>query len=78
MRFLFVYPNVQRVYAPRLGVSVLSAVLKERGHQTVLFDSTMLRGPDIAPAFAARVSEFEPDAVGFSVLSNEWALARDL
>ncbi|MDA1001160.1 MAG: radical SAM protein [bacterium] len=78
MRFLFVYPNVQRVYAPRLGISVLSAVLKEKGVETALFDSTMMRGPDIAPAFRAMVEAFEPDAVGFSVLSNEWALARDL
>jgi len=78
VRFLFVYPNVQRVYAPRLGISVLSAVLKGRGHETGLFDSTMMRGADIARRFAAKVAEFAPDAVGFSVLSNEWALTRDL
>lgn len=72
------YPNVQRVYAPRLGISVLSAELKKKGHETALFDSTMMRGPDIAPAFQSMVEAFEPDAVGFSVLSNEWALSRDL
>ena len=78
VRFLFVYPNVQRVWAPRLGISVLSAVLKRKGHETALFDSTMVRGPEIAPRFLRKVEEFQPEAVGFSVLSNEWGLTRDL
>ena len=53
-------------------------MLKQKGHKTALFDSTMMQGPDIAHAFAAKVDAFKPDAVGFSVLSNEWGLSRDL
>ena len=78
LRFLFVYPNVQKVWAPRLGISVLSAILKEHGHETSLFDSTMMKGEEIKKNFSASVEAFSPDAIGFSVLSNEWALTRDL
>ena len=40
MRVLFVYPNVRGLYMLPPAVAILSAVLKEAGHECRLFDTT--------------------------------------
>lgn len=77
-KVLFVYPNVQRVRTPQLGVAVLSACLKRIGAETRLFDSTLLpRGRELE-WFEPAVRDYQPDLLAYSVRSNEWSLARRL
>lgn len=75
---LFVYPNVQRVHTPQLGLASLSACVKRIGGTTALFDITDLApGAEVA-AFEAALAAEQPDLVGFSVRSNEWVLTREM
>ncbi len=38
-RVLFVYPNIQRIRTPQLGIAVLSSCLKRIGAETQLYSS---------------------------------------
>lgn len=60
MRVLFVVPELS--YADPLGVMQLSALCKRDGHQTRL--SVLARQP-----ISAALREFEPDVVGYSVMT---------
>lgn len=77
-KVLFVYPNVQRVRTPQLGIAVLSACLKRIGATTRLFDVTTIhRGGELA-AFKQAIEDYQPDLLAYSVRSNEWPLALEL
>ena len=77
-KVLFVYPNIQRVRTPQLGIAVLSACLKRIGAQTRLFDSTELTRGSELEAFQQAVEEYQPDLVAYSVRFNEWSLTTEL
>ena len=77
MRILFVYPgSISRNEQP-LGIMYISAVLKQHGHETSLF--RLVPGDDVR--FDLKVGEikvklenkivsFQPDLIGFSVIST--------
>ncbi len=77
-RVLFVYPNVQRVRTPQLGIAVLSSCVKAIGGETRLFDvTTLARGTEVQ-AFKDAVAEWRPNLLAYSVRSNEWPLTLEL
>ena len=42
MRILFVWPNKDQFGFKPIGISLLSAILKSKGHEVALFDTTYL------------------------------------
>lgn len=79
MKVLFVYPNNARSAAsPQIGISSLSAVLKDAGHSTELFDTSFIPLATAAAAFRRKIEESNPDLLAFSCRSGEWDLVQEL
>jgi radical SAM superfamily enzyme YgiQ (UPF0313 family) len=77
MRVLFVYPNVNCQIGFNYGVASLSAVLRTKGHETELLNLNEKLAPVPGPReIAARIIEWQPDLVGFSVVTTQFPLAR--
>jgi radical SAM superfamily enzyme YgiQ (UPF0313 family) len=79
MKVLFIYPNAGSQPGFNYGISHLSAVLKQAGHQVALLQLC----EDIDPlptkeAFIAQIKNEAPDLVGFSVVTNQWPYTRKL
>jgi anaerobic magnesium-protoporphyrin IX monomethyl ester cyclase len=77
-KVLLVYPNLQRVHTPQLGIASLSACIKRIGGQARLFDITGLEPGGEVAAFGRALDAFAPDLVAISVRSNEWPLTKEL
>lgn len=77
MRVLFIYPNNGSQVGFNYGIASLSAVLKEQGNDVELIqlcdDIRPLPGRD---EFISTIKGMKPDLIGFSVVTNQWALAR--
>lgn len=78
MRVLFFYPDIVDAYEQPLGIMFCSAVLKQHGHQTELFDFTHLprrRGTNLwnheigRRDFLTHLERFRPDLVAMGVVS---------
>ena len=76
MKILFVYPNVGTGHSIHIqpGISSMSAVLKQAGHDTALIDISQ---PIAEEEFHAIVKAYDPDLVGFSVTVNQWQCTRE-
>jgi anaerobic magnesium-protoporphyrin IX monomethyl ester cyclase len=79
MKILFIYPNAGSQLGFNYGVAHLSAVLREAGHAVVLWQLC----EDIAPLpseaqFIKRLQQEAADIIGFSVVTNQWPLAKKL
>lgn len=77
MKILFVYPNSGSQVGFNYGVACMAAVLRQRGHQVEFWQLC----EDIEPLpdqqlFTRRLRGSAPDLIGFSVVTNQWALAR--
>lgn len=77
MKVLFVYPNSGSQIGFNYGISSISAVLRKSGHETALIQLC----DDIKPMpereeFGAMLGEINPDLIGFSVVTNQWALTK--
>ena len=77
-KVLFVYPNVQRVRTPQLGVAILSSCLKRINARTALFDTTSIKKGHELDAFERAVAKHRPDLLAYSARSNEWMLTKRL
>lgn len=68
-----VWPNIESNarYEANMGISLISAVLKKEGHETLLFE------PDVfsKEKFAEEVRRYNPDLVGFSVTTHQYQYA---
>lgn len=79
MRILFVYPNLYAQIGFNYGVSFLSAVLKERGHETALINvNDKLGYPLDLERIGRDVSAFRPDLIGFSIVTNQYRYATEI
>ncbi|GJM26512.1 MAG: hypothetical protein DHS20C16_29270 [Phycisphaerae bacterium] len=78
VKLMLVYPNVQRVRTPQLGVAVLSACAKKIGADVCLFDITGIKRGTEFDAFKEMVEREKPDILGYSVRSNEWPLTQKM
>ncbi len=72
MRVLFVYPNVTKARTPQIGISSLSAVLRQAGHQVDLFDFTFIENDQICTSFDEKINRFSPDLIAISCRSLEF------
>ena len=70
MRVAIVFPRLEHqlhgLWSP-LGIIYLGTILRERGHEVGLFDSSFDK--DLTPTFEA-LKEFQPELVGISALSD--------
>ena len=77
MKVLFIYPNAGSQLGFNYGLAQMSAILKQAGHQVRLIHLAEELGPlPDEERLQAMVREYDPDAVGFSVVTNQWPLAR--
>ena len=79
MKILFIYPNAGSQLGFNYGIAHLSAILSKAGHTVALWQLC----EDIAPLpteeqFIRRVQQEAADVIGFSVVTNQWPLARKL
>ena len=79
MKILFIFPNSHSQIGFQYGIAHMSAVLKQAGHSVELLQLC----EDIAPLpseekFAEILKKSNPDVVGFSVVTNQWAYAEKL
>ncbi len=76
MRIQFVYPN--KVSYPKdisIGLAYLSAVLKSKGHEVSLIDTTFGMSDS---QIISGIQQFAPDLVAVSAVSNNFEYAVDL
>jgi radical SAM superfamily enzyme YgiQ (UPF0313 family) len=79
MKILFVYPNAGSQPGFNYGVAHLSAVLKKAGHRVELIHVCEALAPlPTENDFIGRVRAAAPDLIGFSVVTNQWPVARQL
>lgn len=79
MKILFIYPNVDSQPGFNYGLAHMAAVLKEHGHQVELWHlCEALASLPGKEQFQAQVVSLQPDIIGFSVVTNQWAYAREL
>jgi len=79
MRILFIYPNLYAQIGFNYGVAFLSAVLKQRGHETALLNvNDKLGYPLDLERIRRDVHQFGPDLIGFSIVSNQYQYAADI
>lgn len=78
MRILFAVPrsyNPKQMYREYpLGVGFLGTILKQQGHEVRIFDQNAEAAPDVA--LSQLVGEFQPAAIGFSVITPNYPVAR--
>jgi radical SAM superfamily enzyme YgiQ (UPF0313 family) len=79
VKFLFLYPNRGSQLGFNYGIAHLSAVLRQAGHETALWQLC----EDLAPLpteaqFGRRLQAEAPDLIGFSVVTNQWGYALEL
>ena len=68
MKFLFIQQDVFKC----IGTMILFAVLKKNGHKCeILIDS-------LEKDLMKEIKSFNPDIVGFSIVSTRWPWAKDL
>ncbi|MEN6615290.1 MAG: radical SAM protein [Syntrophorhabdus sp.] len=79
MRILFIYPNLNTQVGFNYGISYISGFLKDRGHDTVLLNINEKMGyPLDLDRIRRDVLAFEPDIIGFSVLTNQYKYALEI
>lgn len=79
MKVLFIYPSVGSQLGFNYGAASIGAVLKEHGHEAVLWQ--MCEELEELPSeegFVGRVEREKPDVLAFSVVTNQWAYAKEL
>ena len=79
MRTLLMYPNIEQNAAyPQLGISSLSACVKEAGHEVDLLDYTYLDLNNAAALLSTKIAQFRPELAALSIRSFEWDLVKQL
>ena len=79
MRILFIYPNLYAQIGFNYGVAFLSAVLKQRGHETALINvNDRLSYPLDLERIWRDVRAFEPDLIAFSIVTNQYRYATEV
>ena len=79
MKILFIYPNAGSQLGFNYGIAHISALLKRAGHIVELWQ--LCEDIDALPSkeeFVNRLTQIDPDVVGFSVVTNQWPYARKL
>lgn len=73
MKILIVWPDIKSNarYEVNMGISLISAILKNAGHETLLFK------PDVfsKKEFLSKIYQYNPDLVGFSLTTHQYQYA---
>lgn len=76
MKIVFLYPNAGSQLGFNYGLAHISAVLQEAGYDVTVIQLAEELGPlPEAAELQARVTALDPDVIGFSVVTNQWAYA---
>jgi len=79
VRVLFIYPNLNAQIGFNYGVGYLSSFLKSHGHETGLLNINDRLGYDFdLERILADVRAFEPDLIGFSVVTNQYSYTKKI
>ncbi len=79
MKILFIYPNAGSQLGFNYGLAHLSAVLKSAGHDVALLQlCEEISALPSRKTFINAVKREDPDLVGFSVVTNQWAYTLKL
>jgi radical SAM superfamily enzyme YgiQ (UPF0313 family) len=79
VRVLFIYPNLNAQIGFNYGVGYLSSFLKTHGHETGLLNINNKLGYDLDLDRILRdVKTFNPDLIGFSVVTNQYQATRKI
>ena len=79
MKILFIYPNAGSQLGFNYGLAHLSAVLKSAGHDVALLQlCEEISALPSRNAVINAVKKEDPDLVGFSVVTNQWAYTLKL
>jgi radical SAM superfamily enzyme YgiQ (UPF0313 family) len=79
MKVLFIYPNADSQVGFNYGLAHISALLKRAGHRVDLWQFCEKLEPLPSKAvFLDRLRKLSPELVGFSVVTNQWAYAKEL
>jgi anaerobic magnesium-protoporphyrin IX monomethyl ester cyclase len=79
LRILFIYPNLNAQIGFNYGIAFLSAVLKQRGHETALINLNEKLDLPLDPGrIRNEIEAFQPDLIGFSIVTNQYKGARDV
>lgn len=75
MRVLFVYVNIESHNVRHFpqGIGILSAVLKQNGHQTDMFYIDEEIHEDVLLSY---VGNYDPHLIAFSVVTSQWQFAQ--
>lgn len=77
-RVLFIYPNINSQEGFNHGIAALSGALKSRGAETRLINlNDSLYDLPTTEDLLARIREFDPDLICFSVMSQQYKYAVD-
>ncbi len=77
MRVLFIYPNIDTQIGFNYGVASLSAVLRQKGHETALISLNEKLGPIPSDEeLLEQIKAFSPDIVGFSCVTTQFKHAE--
>ncbi len=77
MRLLFIYPNIDAQIGFNYGVASLSAVLKDKGHETGLINlNEKLKPIPSDEELLENIRDFKPDIVGFSCVTTQFKHAE--
>ncbi|NLZ07011.1 MAG: B12-binding domain-containing radical SAM protein [Phycisphaerae bacterium] len=79
MRVLFLYPSAESQLGFNYGVAHMASILKQAGHHVAFWQLC----EDIEPLpteqqFLDRLAREKPDVLAFSVVTNQWAYAKQL
>ena len=78
MRVLLVYPNIDCPIGVNHGLSMISGVLKEAGHETRLVHVNEKLFEVPSPERLIEIArDYDPGVIGFSVMSQQYAWACD-
>ncbi len=77
-RVLLVYPNIQAVKTPQMGLAIISACLKRIGATVELLDTTRVKHDAVADELESRVRNMNPNLIAYGVRSMEWPLAKSM
>lgn len=79
MRILFIYPNMFSPIAHSPALQVISAVLKDKGHQVgIVHINNEYAVPDKDEVILEKVREFNPDIIGFTCTSFEYVRSNKI
>ena len=79
MRVLFIYTDIGISVGYSCGIGVLSAYLKESGHDTRLIHVSDELGYPLDPERIARdVQDYDPGLIAFSAVTNQWYFVKQI